>query len=94
MSDILDRLKNCNTGMGTRNPDDYLFFMTVVEANIVQDKIDSLVKELEAVKAENKEFKDWVWHKKYSEASSQGASHEIAKDFADNGIKLLINKEG
>jgi len=47
---------------------------------------------MRSLETENKALKNWVWHKKYEEASSQGASHEIAKDFADNGITSLINK--
>ncbi len=51
MSDVLTRLKKCNSGMGVRNPALYSFFMSVTEANEVADKIAELQQEKEELKS-------------------------------------------
>lgn len=62
------------------------------EAMKLEEENQALRKGLEAVKAENLSLKDWVWHKKYSEASSQGASHEVARDFSNDGVSKIIDQ--
>lgn len=82
MSDIFQRLKGCKCGMGTRNPDDCVFWMNVTEASEVADKIAEL-------KAENDLLQNRIHNLYYSEASQKGVGHHQADDYAKQMIESL-----
>jgi len=62
LSKVLDQLSKAGNGMGTRNPDDYTFMLTVGEAIALRDYISRLKDKERILDSQGSSEADWFFN--------------------------------